>query len=337
MAAKAGGCVSCGLATAQMGQTMWQQMHRLRQWASATLMAVLATPALAAAVCEDPASTMLWQVQGEALAGRSVSLHLLGSIHVGKADFYPLQPVVDERLQQADTLVFEVDPRSMASPAAALAIQQRGMLPADRTLAQELDAATLATLRQVLGSLGVPELLVMKMKPWMVTLTLTAVQVQMLGYDPANGVESYLMQHKPPAAAIGELESLDTQLALMESLDQRVFLNYALQDFASTTAQMEQLVAAWRCGAHDQLAEILFSVRDGEANMLPSDRQVLEQVMQRMFDQRNAQMATRIDQYLRSGEGDYFVVVGAGHLLGEGSVVDLLRQRGYDVTPVRQP
>ncbi len=316
---------------------MWQQMQRFWQWTMAPLMALLTVPALAAVACDDPASTMLWQVQGGALAGRGVSVHLLGSIHVGKADFYPLQPVVDESLQQADTLVFEVDPRSMASPAAALAIQQRGMLPADRTLVQELDAATLAALRRVLGSLGVPELLVMKMKPWMVSLTLTAVQVQMLGYNPAHGVESYLMQQKPAAAAIGELESLESQLALMESLDQRVFLNYALQDFASTTQQMEQLVTAWRCGAHDELASILFSVRDGDATMLPSDRQVLEQVMQRMFDERNANMASRIDQYLQNGEGDYFVVVGAGHLLGAGSVVELLRQRGYEVTPVRQP
>ena len=314
-----------------------EQIHRLWRRATATLLAMLAAPVLAAAACDDPASTMLWQVQRDDLSQRGVSLHLLGSIHVGKPDFYPLQPVVGQRLQQADTLVFEVDPRSMASPAAALAIQQRGMLPADRTLAQELDAATLASLRRVLGSLGVPELLVMKMKPWMVSLTLTAVQVQMLGYDPANGVESYLMRQKPAAAAIAELESLDSQLALMESLDQRAFLNYALQDFTSTTGQMEQLVTAWRCGAHDELASILFSVRDGGAGMLPLDRQMLDEVMQRMFGDRNAHMATRIDQYLQSGTGDYFVVVGAGHLLGDGSVVDLLRQQGYEVSPVRQP
>lgn len=314
-----------------------QQRQRLWQWTRSTLMALLSAPALAATVCEDASSTMLWQVEGAGLAQRGVSVHLLGSIHVGKPEFYPLQRVVDERLQQADTLVFEVDPRSMASPAAALAIQQRGMLPADRTLAQELDAATLAELRRVLGSLGVPESLVMKMKPWMVSLTLTAMQVQMLGYDPASGVESYLMQHRPAAAAIDELESLDSQLALMESLDQRVFLDYALQDFASTTAQMERLVTAWRCGAHDELAAILFESRDGEAGMSAADRQALEQVMQRMFDQRNAHMAQRIDQYLQSGSGDYFVVVGAGHLLGEGSVVELLRQQGYEVRPVRQP
>jgi len=54
-----------------------------------------------------------------------------------------------------------------------------------------------------------------------------------------------------------------------------------------------------------------------------------------MFDERNAGMANRIREYLNSGKGDYFVVVGAGHLLGEGSMVDLLQQQGYQVTPVR--
>lgn len=313
-------------------------MQVLRQLSRAALLGVLAMPAFgAAANCSDAASTMLWEVQGEGLAQRGVRMHLLGSIHVGKADFYPLQTVVDERFRQADTLVFEVDPRSMATPAAMAMIQQRGLLPVDRTLDQELDVATMASLRSVLQQMGLPEALVLRMKPWMVTLTLTALQVQMLGYDASLGVESYLMQHRPAAAAIGELESLDSQLALMESLDPKVFLRYSLEDFANTTAQMEQMVSAWRCGDHAALADIMFSTRDTGAGLSADEKTALDQLMHRMFDERNAGMATRIGRYLESGSGDYFVVVGAGHLLGDGSVVDLLQQQGYRVTPVRAP
>jgi uncharacterized protein YbaP (TraB family) len=224
-----------------------QRTELFCQLARAALLWVVAVPAFgAAANCSDPGSTMLWDVEGAGLVKPGVSVHLLGSIHVGKTDFYPLPAVVDERFQQADTLVFEVDPRSMATPAAIMLIQQRGLLPADRTLDQVLDVATMASLRTVLQQMGLPELLVLHMKPWMVTLTLTAMQVQMLGYDANLGVESYLMQHKPAAAAIAELESLDSQLALMESLDPAVLLRYSLEDLTNTTGQMELMVSAWR-------------------------------------------------------------------------------------------
>lgn len=313
-----------------------QRVPGFRTLARAVLASLLVMPTFgAAATCADPASTMLWQVQGDAAAQRGVSLHLLGSIHVGKADFYPLPAVVEQSFQQADTLVFEVDPNAMATPAAMTMIQQRGLLPADRTLEQELDVATMASLRNTLQQLGLPEMLVLRMQPWMVTLTLSALQVQMLGYDASLGVENYLLQRKPAAAMIAELESLDSQLSLMESLDPDVLLNYSLDDFANTTQQMEQMVSAWRCGDHTALAEILFSTRDAGAGLSAADQTALDELMQRMFNQRNIAMAAQIDQYLQAGKGDYFVVVGAGHLLGEGSVVDLLQQQGYDVNPVR--
>jgi uncharacterized protein YbaP (TraB family) len=42
-------------------------------------------------------------------------------------------------------------------------------------------------------------------------------------------------------------------------------------------------------------------------------------------------MTDKIKSYLEK-EGDFFVVVGAGHLVGERSIVDLLRAEGYTVT-----
>lgn len=43
---------------------------------------------------------------------------------------------------------------------------------------------------------------------------------------------------------------------------------------------------------------------------------------------RNARMAGKIADLLRQG-GAYFVVVGAAHLVGEESIVNLLRREGY--------
>jgi uncharacterized protein YbaP (TraB family) len=45
---------------------------------------------------------------------------------------------------------------------------------------------------------------------------------------------------------------------------------------------------------------------------------------------RNRNMTKKIASYLRSG-GCVFVVVGAGHLVGELGIVELLRKEGFTV------
>ena len=54
-------------------------------------------------------------------------------------------------------------------------------------------------------------------------------------------------------------------------------------------------------------------------------------IYDKLFFSRNRKMADKIKTYLQK-EGDFFVVVGAGHLVGDRSVVDLLRAEGYTVT-----
>ncbi|MES2603675.1 MAG: TraB/GumN family protein, partial [Pseudomonadota bacterium] len=95
------------------------------------------------------------------------------------------------------------------------------------------------------------------------------------------------------------------------------------------------MVSAWRCGDHENLANLMLAMPDAD-ELSAQDRLAVETLMRRMFDDRNAGMASKIDQFIKTGSGDYFVVVGAGHLLGKQSVVSLLQQKGYTVTPVRK-
>jgi uncharacterized protein YbaP (TraB family) len=50
----------------------------------------------------------------------------------------------------------------------------------------------------------------------------------------------------------------------------------------------------------------------------------------RLLTDRNAAWVPQIEQMLRGGD-DVLVVVGTAHLVGEHSVVQMLRQRGYTV------
>ena len=56
----------------------------------------------------------------------------------------------------------------------------------------------------------------------------------------------------------------------------------------------------------------------------------LKVVHEKILTDRNRNMAKKISSHLRS-RGTVFVVVGAGHLVGDLGIVELLRKEGYHV------
>lgn len=309
------------------------------------LSGLLAAPATGS--CRDPAATMLWRVDPPSPAERPVSLQVLGSIHVGNAALYPLATPVEQAIATAETLVFEVDPTVLAAPATAEHIRQRGLLPAGQALGDLLAPGTEQQLQAALDLLGLPLAAITHLQPWLVTMLLTNLQVQQLGYSSAYGVESYLLQRKAATATIGELEGLEQQLALLQSVDQEALLRYSLEGLDQAASQLEALLAAWRCGDHALLQELLFEgvasgVADDRPAAGPSDPRSTpaaaprEVLLSRLFTERNRHMADGIARLLDTGDGDYLVTVGAGHLLGEQNVLQLLRERGFAVTAVRR-
>lgn len=288
----------------------------------------------APAVCTDPGSSLLWQVSSAESANEKPTLHLFGSIHVGQASFYPLHPRIETLFRSADHLVFEIDPVAAANPQTALRMQMRGMLPAGQTLADLVDPEVLQRLRTHTERLGLPMTGLMNLKPWLLTLLLANFEANALGYDAANGLESYLIAQKPAQTLIHELESLDQQLDMLDSLDPALFLDYSLDEFDSAASGLETLVQAWRCADKEALATQLFAALEEDSGD-PQQEAALDGLYNKLFTGRNVTMADGIENFLRTGSGSWFVVVGSAHLLGEGSVVDLLEQRGYRVMPVR--
>jgi uncharacterized protein YbaP (TraB family) len=313
-------------------------MRKFRWLLSAEIMlfclwAVVHPVAASAQTCDTPDGTMLWKVEAPALAEQGIALHLFGSIHVGKPDFYPLAQSVETLFRSADHLVFEVDPSTAADPQVAFRMQMQGMLPAGQTLDNVVTPRTLTDLRIVLDRLGIPMANLMSMKPWMITLLLTNLQVGALGYDASWGLESYFMRNMTAGTEILELESLQAQINLLDALDPDAFLGYSLREFDSNESLMTELVEAWKCGDHDRLQEVLGSAETAE-DFSPSEEALAERLHDQLFTRRNTLMTERIIDMTGMGEGAYFIVVGAGHLLGADSIIARLAEAGYTVSPV---
>ncbi len=109
-------------------------------------------------------------------------------------------------------------------------------------------------------------------------------------------------------------------LASMPLAQQKRFLVMTLDESAQLDRELEDLLRAWRTGDTEALAALLA----GEYEDFPD-------LYRTLTVERNRAWVGRLADLLDDRD-DYLVVVGALHLVGPDSVVDLLRQRGYKVT-----
>ena len=92
-----------------------------------------------------------------------------------------------------------------------------------------------------------------------------------------------------------------------------------LADADTQASNVEALAAAWRAG----------DTRALEALLLDGFRDVPE-IYERLLVERNRNWVPEVERCLAEN-ARCFVVVGAAHLVGPGSLVELLRARKHDV------
>ena len=265
------------------------------------------------------AKSLAWKVSSP-----TAIVYLLGSIHVGVPSMYPLPKRVEDAYNKADYLVVEVNANSMNKPEFQQRMLEGGFYPGTQTLQDHVDGRLYRQLTSFLVRQGIPEQPFVKMKPGMLAITLSMVYMQQLGYSPGLGVDMHFMneanlQHKP----ILELETAQAQMDLLLSFsDDALLLKQTLSQLGSMKEMTTGMVTSWKTGDADALNKLIIE------DPLQKNPEFLPFTKKLIFD-RNVTMAKKIQAYL-SGEGTYFVIVGAGHLVGNKGIISLLREAGFD-------
>lgn len=278
---------------------------------------ILEVPAKKAAV-EQSTKNCLWSIQTS-----SNKIFLLGSIHVLKRETYPLDPAIEKAYASSERIIFETDIAAMQEPAMQAKMLELGMYPAGQNLFDNIASDTRQQLEKKMSALGLPLEAFSQIKPWFVALSLTTLELQRLGYDPQYGIDVYFFSKAQSGGKeIGYLESPQYQIDLlgnMASKDQNDFLKQTLKDLELISELAGDLVRSWKAGNADKLHELLHkSFKD-----YPS-------LNDRLLIQRNLKWVNEVEAAMRRNKNVLFVV-GAGHLVGPESVVDLLRKNGHEV------
>lgn len=286
---------------------------RLRRLPAALVgfMLALAWPA---AQADGPA---LW-----AVAGRSNTVFLFGSVHLLRAGDYRLEGALADAYEAAEALYLEVDLDALSPVEVAAATAARAMDPAGRTLF-ELLGPDAALARERARQAGIDLAPLGAFEPWFAGLTVVALALAEQGYSAGDGIEQLLSSR---AAADGKdvlgLETLDEQLGLLDAMDplaQRAWLLKSLADARRVRQSAEEIVSAWRSGDTARLAREL---ADGFAES--------PDLYESLVAARNARWAAQVEALL-DDDRNYLVVVGTLHLLGEDGLPRLLEARGARV------
>lgn len=273
--------------------------------------------------------TVLWQIQGP--HGPS---YLLGTIHRG-IPLAALPPVVLEKFRESGTFVQESDLGGHLDPEAIWLLSR---LPSDQNLETMLEPAHWAKLKQLL----VPrfrENFLRSSKPWLIARLIdetgpTAADHSGTTQSPEMDRQLFSLarergkRYDVLEETIDALKATDEASTLAESLEDLTKLldhpeDHSTQPGAGGTISLELYLS----GDLTAMKAVIFQDQ--------SDRAL--KYYEAVRYQRSRNWLPKIERLIR--DGGSFIAVGLGHLLGDQSVIALLRQKGYTVTqpPLPQP
>ncbi|NVB81583.1 MAG: TraB/GumN family protein [Kofleriaceae bacterium] len=127
------------------------------------------------------------------------------------------------------------------------------------------------------------------------------------------------------------LEPIERQAAVLEKWMDIKALKEMLDDLPGGEARAKAMFEAYVSGDENAILKISDEERTDFVKHGRTEKEYEEQ-MQDMLYSRNASWIPTIEKI--NAEGPAFVAVGALHLVGQKSVLDLLQQKGYKVTRI---
>ena len=267
----------------------------------------------------DGALHSLWE-----LHGKHNTVYLLGSIHVLRASDYPLAPVVLEAYAHAGSVLMEIDLDEINSETVQSEMLASATLPDGKTLPDVLGKQRYEKAAALAREVGVDLSLFDQYAPWFAAEAISELQLTQLGFQPETGVEMYFMDRaRGDGKSVAGLETAHDQISVFQNMSmdtQAEYLMASLEQAHDLPKQVDSMVRAWQRGDTQWFETELKSDLGRDPNLFQS-----------VLGSRNRKWVPKIEALLNDDK-NYLVIVGTGHLAGQGSVIDLLKKDGVVVT-----
>ena len=270
---------------------------------------------LAFSAKQTAAEPLYWQAKKDDL-----TLTILGSVHVGDESMYPLPAQITDTLKESDGLIVETDIR-----------KSEGVVYPTTTVTTSdvLNKEQKQLLASISKSLGMPTQQLLSSPPWATSLSIQMQQLKNLGYGSTGGVDATLTNKATiQDIPVISLEPLQFQIDLIAGQKDsgKEWLLTSLEEFDQTDRVVHCLIESWKAGDESKLEDF------AKLSEMPTE---LEKAF---LTDRNIDWADKLSatDWKLDSKGNYLIVVGALHLIGEGNLLELLEKKGFAINQQSQ-
>ena len=280
---------------------------------------------------QSTATPLLYKVSDE----NGNVLWLFGSIHVGMESYYPLPEYVLTAFDGSDALAVEMDIMAFEwnFPLQAQLLQKLMYLDGS-TVQSHLQPETYRRAVEILEENESYNESFTYYKPVFWWSTIESLCMKKTGAQTTLGIDRHLLKRaRNDGKPVREVESAEFQYGIMAEFSEELQIellesSIALYDnWEASAADLQQMMDLWAGGDEAAFAAYL----NTEAEFADEQEAALyAEYNDKLIVQRNATMTEYAEEALLSGE-EIFICVGAAHIVGQGAIVENLRELGYTV------
>ena len=274
---------------------------------------------------------LLWKVSGNDLSKPS---YILGTHHLAPLSIVDSIANFKETLSNVDQVYGELIMKEMQNPANMQKIQQAIMLPGDTTLQSLLTEARYDSVAASVKQLMVVDLKMMdKVKPAFLNTQITMVLAMktIKGFNPQQQLDSWVqVEAEKQGKKIGGLETMDYQMGVLfnsQSLQRQAELLYGCVKYIDKME--DQAVRMTNAYMKQDLKKLNAIINEKMGNCYDA----LSEEEDKLIYNRNSNWSKLIPSLMKANSTLF--AVGAGHLLGERGVLNLLKKQGYIIEAVK--
>lgn len=285
---------------------------------------------LAQAELAKNAKAMLWRVSRAGIPDS----YLLGTAHMTDPRVNLLSPTVKEAVAKARVVALEIADISPMAMAEAIAKSPQLMLfEDDRRLDLLISPEAFAAVKVQLEAARLPSAFASRFKPWVVSMVMAISECERKRMADGHLVLDMVVAKEASdnGVPVVGLETIEGQLSAAAAvpMEEQVALLRASLSMADRTDDLRetvlQLYVDRKLGAALPLQQLI-AERSGSRGL------DFRGFKSKLVDRRNRLMRTHALPLL--SEGNVFIAVGGLHLIGEEGLVELLRNAGYELTPI---
>jgi len=267
---------------------------------------------------EKSGETLLWKVSGNGLQKPSF---LFGTFHLLCKEDIHFSDQLKKAIKMSDEVYMEMD---MDDPSTLLGGMLYMNMRNDTTLESLYTAEEYKRLESYFSdSLKMPIMLLQRAKPYFLVALLYP---RMMDCPSPAGVEEELMKiAKEDKKEIKGLETIQFQASVFDSIPyewQAKELLKNIDSFSIYKSEFETMLRLYKGQELDSINTLMNKSESGE-----------EQFNDLLLNNRNKNWVKQLKQIMK--KESVFVAVGAGHLVGEKGLINLLRKEGYKVEPLQ--